>query len=256
MPDQPTRQEVVNGSALRGATVLGSIGMVVVIIAILLLATARPQGVLEPLDDSQHRALLGAAESRLDGFEVRDDGSARLDIAYAMELVVERGVDLPLVAGGAPPDVAEAPVEPVDAEDVDDAVVAELPDGEPIFAAQCAACHQATGAGIPGAFPPLAGHVYELVAADRDLPPTILLYGLQGPITVHGMTYNGLMPPFAQLSDADIAAVLNHVLEAWGDADELGDAYTPYAADDVAALRDQGLSATDVHQLRQDLGLP
>src|SRR5262245_39834719 len=30
-------------------------------------------------------------------------------------------------------------------------------DGAPIYAARCAACHQPTGAGLPGVFPPLAG---------------------------------------------------------------------------------------------------
>ena len=33
-----------------------------------------------------------------------------------------------------------------------------ISNGEKLFMANCAACHQATGKGLPGAFPPLAGH--------------------------------------------------------------------------------------------------
>ncbi|MDF1521343.1 MAG: tetratricopeptide repeat protein [Trueperaceae bacterium] len=64
-------------------------------------------------------------------------------------------------------------------------------------AAQCAACHQATGAGIPGAFPPLIGHAPAVCAADggRAYLATLVLYGLQGPIEVDGAAYNGMMTP-------------------------------------------------------------
>jgi mono/diheme cytochrome c family protein len=45
----------------------------------------------------------------------------------------------------------------------------------------------------------------------------ILLHGIQGTLTVNGASYNGNMPTFgAQLSDAEIAAVLTHVRSHWG----------------------------------------
>jgi mono/diheme cytochrome c family protein len=252
MPDQnePIRQEVVASAGIRNAYVLGTIGMVTVIVVLLLLATARPQGRLQPLDASQHQGLLQQADERLSGFEVTEDGAARLDILHAMRLVTERGVDLAMAEGGV---TAVAVEEPVDATDEVAPVAVE---GAPVYAANCAACHQATGAGIPGAFPPLADHAYELYQADRDFMPLVILYGLQGPIEVRGATYNGLMPAFPQLGDEQIAALLNHVLEAWGDADRLGDDYEPYAADDIEGLRGQGLSGNDVHELRREIGLP
>jgi len=241
MPDQPTRQYIVSQDAVRRGFLLGGIGMVAVILALLILITSRPQGQLQALDDGQHQALLAEAEARLTGFELLDDGAARIDIEHAMRLVVERGVELSFAP---PPAVADEP----------DAMVAEV-DGAAVYTAQCAACHQAGGGGIAGAFPPLAGHVGDLYAADPEYLVDVMLYGLQGPITVAGASYNGLMPAFGQLGDPEIAAVLNHVLVAWGDADELGDAFTPYAPDDVEARRGQGLTASDVLQARGELEL-
>ena len=88
-------------------------------------------------------------------------------------------------------------------------------DGAAIFSARCAACHQATGAGLPGVFPPLAGSNW---VNGRDTTVIqIVLHGIQGSLTVNGVTYNGAMPTFgAQLSDAEIAAVLSHVRSHWG----------------------------------------
>jgi mono/diheme cytochrome c family protein len=249
-PNEPVRQEVVSAAGVRAAIVLGTIGMVLTVTVLLLLTTARPQGRFVALDDSQHRAALLAAEERLSGFTADEGGAARLDIDHAMQLVAERGVDLPLIAGGV------APAAPAEAVTDPEAVAPVAVEGAPIFGANCAACHQATGAGIPGAFPPLADHAYELYLADRDYLPLVILYGLQGPITVNGVTYNGLMPPFPRLADDEIAGLLNYVMEAWGDAERVGDDYEPFSAEDVEALRGRGLSPTDVHAFRQEIGLP
>lgn len=90
-------------------------------------------------------------------------------------------------------------------------------DGAQIYAAQCVACHQATGAGLPGVFPPLAGS--EWVAAKDALPVNILLHGISGKLTVKGSAYNGAMPPFKdKLSDAEIAAVLSYVRSNFGNS--------------------------------------
>ena len=92
---------------------------------------------------------------------------------------------------------------------------ASAADGATIFSARCAACHQATGAGLPGVFPPLAGSNW---VNGRDTTVIqIVLHGIQGSLTVNGVKYNGAMPNFgAQLSDAEIAAVLTHVRSGWG----------------------------------------
>jgi mono/diheme cytochrome c family protein len=88
-------------------------------------------------------------------------------------------------------------------------------DGAQIFASRCASCHQATGAGLPGVFPPLAGS--EWVNGDASKVAEILLLGINGPITVKGATFHGVMPAFGhQLSDAEIAAVASHVRASFG----------------------------------------
>lgn len=88
-------------------------------------------------------------------------------------------------------------------------------DGAAIYAARCAACHQATGAGLPGVFPPLAGS--EWVTGKEDLIAMILLHGVSGSLTVSGVKYSGAMPAFkSQLNDAEIAAVATHLRTQWG----------------------------------------
>ena len=92
---------------------------------------------------------------------------------------------------------------------------AHAADGGQIFATQCAACHQPTGAGIPGVFPPLAGS--EWVVGKERLVVQIVLHGLTGSIAVKGTTYASVMPPFGdKLSDEEIAAVATYVRGAWG----------------------------------------
>lgn len=86
-------------------------------------------------------------------------------------------------------------------------------DGKAVFAAQCAACHQATGKGLPGVFPPLDGS--EWVQGDTRTLANILLHGITGEISVAGSVYNGAMPSFQQLGDAELAAVASYVRSAW-----------------------------------------
>lgn len=86
-------------------------------------------------------------------------------------------------------------------------------DGAAVYAGNCAACHQATGTGLAGAFPPLDGS--EWVLANKEIPIQILLHGISGPMTVKGNNYAGVMPAFAQLKDAELAAVLTHIRTSW-----------------------------------------
>lgn len=95
-------------------------------------------------------------------------------------------------------------------------------DGAAIFAANCAACHQANGEGLPGVFPPLAGS--EWVTGEPKVLANILLHGITGDIEVQGSTYAGMMPPFPQLSDAELAGVLTHIRSTWGNQAEAIDA--------------------------------
>lgn len=87
--------------------------------------------------------------------------------------------------------------------------------GEAIYAAKCAACHQASGLGVPKAFPPLVDSPWLL--EDKETPIRIVLEGLEGEIEVSGVTYDGTMPHFKdQLSDAEVARVLTHERASWG----------------------------------------
>ncbi len=103
-------------------------------------------------------------------------------------------------------------------------------DGAAVYAARCVACHQATGAGLPGVFPPLAGS--EWVTGKDSTLAAVVLHGIEGPLTVKGAAYNGAMPAFAaQLGDAELAAVLTHIRGQWGNG------AAAVTAETVAAVR-------------------
>jgi cytochrome c oxidase subunit II len=81
--------------------------------------------------------------------------------------------------------------------------------GEKVFAANCAACHQATGQGVPNMFPPLVGS--KVVLGPEQEQINVVLNGRKG-------TYrpNTMMPPMGALSDTDVAAVITYTRNAWG----------------------------------------
>ena len=91
-------------------------------------------------------------------------------------------------------------------------------DGKALYAAQCAACHQASGAGLPGVFPPLDGS--EWVQGEPRVLANILLHGITGEITVKGNKYQGAMPSFAQLSDAELAGIASFIRGNWSNKAE------------------------------------
>jgi len=101
--------------------------------------------------------------------------------------------------------------------------------GEQVYLQNCAACHQPTGRGLPGAFPPLAESDY--LERDRKEVLTVALFGLSGPITVNGVEYNSVMPSMGHLTDQQLADALTYVLKSWGND------YAAVSVDEVAALR-------------------
>ncbi|MFW5451389.1 MAG: c-type cytochrome [Methylophagaceae bacterium] len=104
----------------------------------------------------------------------------------------------------------------------------DIENGKKLYGTNCVACHQATGQGIPGAFPPLAGSDY---LADKQKAISAPVNGLQGKITVNGTDYNSAMPAFGHISDQDIADIMTYVMNSWGN--EGGDV----TADEVAQAR-------------------
>jgi mono/diheme cytochrome c family protein len=105
--------------------------------------------------------------------------------------------------------------------------------GKRLFTQNCVACHQATGQGLPGVFPPLVGS--DWVIGSEQRPIRIVLHGLTGEIEVNGVTYNGVMPAFGpstlNWNDSEIAAVLSYIRQEWGNSAD------PVSEETVAAIR-------------------
>tara|TARA_B100001248_G_scaffold261612_2_gene253348 strand:+ start:5188 stop:5868 length:681 start_codon:yes stop_codon:yes gene_type:complete len=87
-------------------------------------------------------------------------------------------------------------------------------EGRKLFAKNCQVCHQPTGLGVPGAYPPLVDS--EWVTGDDTRIAKALLLGMSGPITVKGKQYNNTMPPFKRFSDQKLAAIMSYIRQAWG----------------------------------------
>ncbi len=101
--------------------------------------------------------------------------------------------------------------------------------GRTLFA-HCMTCHQANGAGLPPLYPPLDESPY--VTGDPERLARILLHGLQGRIEVLGRTYDQSMPAAPFKKDADIAAIMSYIRQAWdNDAD-------PVTPEFVAGVRE------------------
>lgn len=93
-------------------------------------------------------------------------------------------------------------------------------DGGQLYELYCSACHGIDGEGAgDGTFPPLAGS--EWLEGDKRRAALIILKGLEGPIEVSGKAYDLAMPPHeASLSEQQILAILNYIINAWGNESE------------------------------------
>lgn len=255
MPE-PTRQYIFSEGQIK--TAFGAVTglMVLVLVVLLLLITARPQGSFGRADTRQFERTVASASEDLSGFRELEDGAVQIDIERAMELIVERGVRDPFAAsaqaGAEPEGAAEEAAAGAEGAAAD--ASAGLPDGAQVYTS-CASCHQANGQGIPGAFPPLAGHAADLYQADPEYLAQVVLFGLQGEITVQGSRYAGTMPDWKSLSDGEIAAVLNFLLSSWAN-DEVVEEEQPYGSEFIAEQRELELTPQDVHERRQQLELP
>jgi len=91
---------------------------------------------------------------------------------------------------------------------------ASASDGAVVYLQNCASCHQVSGQGIPGAFPPLAGD--PLVTGSPVAVIAIVKNGLDGRIVVNGQAYSGIMPRWnGLLTDEQIAAVVTYIRSSW-----------------------------------------
>lgn len=119
---------------------------------------------------------------------------------------------------------------------------------------RCAACHLADGNGVPGAFPRLAGRVHDAASSEAGRAYLILTVtaGVMGPIDVDGRTIRGIMPAQAGLTDADVAAVLNHAASLPGPDGKAPAPVKPFTAEEIAAVRaaHPGAGPNAVHAAR------
>ncbi|MEO6741463.1 MAG: cytochrome c [Chthoniobacteraceae bacterium] len=132
-----------------------------------------------------------------------------------------------------------------------DDVKASAERGKAVYMQTCMACHQPTGLGIPGAFPPFDGSEY--VVGDTKRLVALVIKGYTGPITVKGVNFNNILiavdTQFPILKEnAKLADVLNYIRTAWSNKadtaitpdfvqkvrDEFKDRTTPWNAEDLA----------------------
>jgi cytochrome c oxidase subunit 2 len=79
-------------------------------------------------------------------------------------------------------------------------------EGEKVYAANCVACHQANGKGVPGTFAPLDGS--KIATGPKGEHINIVMNGKTGTA----------MAAFKHLSDVQIAAVVTYERNSWGNA--------------------------------------
>ncbi len=122
--------------------------------------------------------------------------------------------------------------------------------GSELYASNCAMCHQASGVGAPGQYPPLKGRIDKIAASPegKHYLADLLVYGMVGRIDAGGASYFGYMPAFKQLPDGDIASILTWL-------SSLGDSKPPPVIDaaDITGVRGKPLASPAVASERKAL---
>lgn len=180
---------------------------------------APADGVVVPSHDAQALIayLMSLKQPPLPGFDNADTGSTTSTSTAAQPSAPEA------TSTAAVPSAAPAA----------GGYVYDAANGKSHFTSTCSACHQASGAGLPSAFPPLKGN-----PAVGDADPIVhihtVLFGAHG-VVIDGKTYGSPMPPFAgTLSDADIANIINYERSSWGNDS------AHVTSDQVAGVRAKG----------------
>lgn len=103
-------------------------------------------------------------------------------------------------------------------------------DGKAVYARNCAACHQVSGGGIPGAFPALRDNAF--VQGD---PVAVIATVLKG---------RGGMPTFAEFNDDEIAAVITYIRHTWSNRG------SPVSEKEVQSVRSKSGIAEAANQVK------
>ncbi len=89
--------------------------------------------------------------------------------------------------------------------------------GKAVFS-NCVPCHQASGVGVPGTYPPLAKSEFVAAGSEKRMI-AIILKGVAGPFKVNGTQFNNAMVPWeGPLTDKKIAAVASYVRANFGNS--------------------------------------
>jgi len=176
--------------------------------------------------------LLFLAGSSFTGFEVFGQG------------LLDQGPGGPVLASSSQA-AAEGPATPMDI-------------GKKVYGGNCANCHQSSGEGAPGSYPPLPGS--EWVVGSKERLAAILLKGLQGPVTVKGATFSTQAMPAQEsiLTPEKIADLMTYIRGSWGNTagpvtvDEVNAAKAKFASQPAAwseaellKIAPHGLDPTD-----------
>jgi ubiquinol-cytochrome c reductase cytochrome c subunit len=81
--------------------------------------------------------------------------------------------------------------------------------GAALYVEHCSACHQASGQGVPGTFPPLADNE---TASDTAYVIKVISDGRTGAIVVSGENYDQEMPAVTAVNDEEAAMIADYVV--------------------------------------------
>jgi mono/diheme cytochrome c family protein len=136
------------------------------------------------------------------GFALFLTGSSFTGFGVFGQGMLDQGPGGPAIASGSQA-TAEVATTPMDI-------------GKKLYGGNCANCHQASGAGAPGSYPPLVDS--EWVIGSKERLAAIMLAGVSGSITVKGSTFSTqVMPGWSDhFSDEKLAAIMTYLRGSWG----------------------------------------
>jgi mono/diheme cytochrome c family protein len=102
--------------------------------------------------------------------------------------------------------------------------------GQALYKKHCLACHQADGGGVPNMQPAIVGGTW--VKGDARAMALFVMTGGFDSAARKDSANGNVMPPFRQLADEDLAAILTYVRQKFGDGS------SPVSAADIAAARE------------------
>jgi mono/diheme cytochrome c family protein len=111
-------------------------------------------------------------------------------------------------------------------------IAAEPAPGQALYNKHCLTCHQADGGGVPNMQPAIIGGSW--VKGDARALAMFVLSGGFDSASRKESDVGNVMPPFRQLADEELAAILTFIRQKFGDG------ASPVSAADVAAARKMG----------------